>query len=153
MEEKIEYRMYFLTNYQLTGIQSGIQAGHAAIEYSLKYQDDEDYQEWARHNKTFIILNGGATNTNPDNLGTINRHLQTLKDNGIKVAEFYEPDLGDQLTAIAFLVEERVFNKLKYPDFDRELVTYKYQDEIEWINTIGKKNAFLRNFLSSFKLA
>ena len=56
MEEKIEYRTYFLTNYQLTGIQSGIQAGHAAIEYSLKYQDDEDYQEWARHNKTFIII-------------------------------------------------------------------------------------------------
>lgn len=153
MEEKIEYRMYFLVPYNLSPIQQGIQAGHSVVEYANKYFNDEDYQSWALNDKTFIILNGGTTNKSDVYFGTLNQHLRTLLDNNIKLAYFYEPDLGDQLTAIAFLVEEKVFNKVKYPDFDRESVIYKYQDEIQWINSIGEKNAFLRNFLSTFKLA
>lgn len=153
MEEKIEYRMYFLVPYNLSPIQQGIQAGHAAIEYSIISYYDEDYKSWALNDKTFIILNGGTTNTNPDKLGTLNKHLQTLKDNNIKLASFNEPDLGDQLTAICFLVEDKVYDKVKYPDFDQESVRFIYQDYETWRNNIGEKNVFLRNFLSTFKLA
>ena len=87
-----KFRMYGLVNYQLSGIQKGIQFGHAVVEYGLKYFNDPDYQEWANENKTFIILNGGTTNSDMLSLGTLNQHADFLKRLGIKFTEFYEPD-------------------------------------------------------------
>jgi hypothetical protein len=121
----LELRMYGFVNYQLTGIQKGIQYGHAVVEYGQLVKSDkkllETYNDWADNWKTFIILNGGTTNKKTsieDGLpfGTLNRHLLTLKENNIDFAYFEEPDLGDQLTAITFIVDERVFNTKKYPD-------------------------------------
>lgn len=87
--------------------------------------------------------------------------------------------LGDQLTAVVFIVDERVFNKKKYPDFE-DWVIEKYGDLItgdgsayqiarrikeskskedqkvylSWIKLIGgEKNVFLRDFLKNFRLA
>ncbi len=34
----------------------------------------------------------------------------------VQHATFHEPDLGDQLTAVVFLVDERVWNLDKWPD-------------------------------------
>ena len=109
--------------------------------------------------KTFIILNGGTTNNNESQLGTMNQYLQTLVDNEIKIETFHEPDLGNQLTAIVFLVDERVFNRIKYPDFETSVLgslnTWKYKREYKGcIKKIGgEKNVFLRNFLKNFRLA
>ena len=120
--KELELRMYGLVIYQLSGIQKGIQFGHAGFDYgqSAKFNGIEigKYDDWANNWKTVILLNGGTTNTNPTRLGTLNQHFQTLKDNLITCTPFYEPDLGDQLTAVAFIVDERVFNREKYPDFD-----------------------------------
>lgn len=155
-KEKLEYRMYGLVPYNISPIQQGIQFGHAVVEYGRKKRLVRGYKQWASKDKTFIILNGGTTNKNfsiDDGLpfGTLNKHLLTLIGNGIHVADFYEPDLGDQLTAIVFLVDERVFNKEKYPD-DNGLDLFE-----DW--TIGinekelKKILFLRTFLKQFRLA
>jgi hypothetical protein len=186
----LELRMYGLVPYQLTGIQQGIQYGHSKDQYAAHviehvmnwsidlttrqstYPDatnDEsivnNYLDWLTKWKTYIVLNGGTTNSNPNSLGTLNQHLQTLKDNGIFCSEFYEPDLGDQLTGIDFLVDERVFNKEKYPNFEfqdkqTDLLnpTFASADEEDkwntWVRYIGgKKNLFLRVFLSNFRLA
>jgi hypothetical protein len=151
MEREIKYRMYFLVPYNISPIQQAIQAGHSVVEYANKYFNDEDYQSWAIHDKTFIILNGGTTNKSDDYFGTLNQHLRTLIDNNIKLATFNEPDLGDQLTAICFLVEDKVYDKVKYPDGESDIT---YQEYCKWESSIGgSKNAWLRNFLSSFKLA
>jgi hypothetical protein len=112
----MELRMYGLVNYQLTGIQQGIQFLHGVVEYGQMAKELggtilTQYDEWANKHKTVILLNGGTTNKNPNNLGTLNKHLVTLKENGIFCSEFYEPDLGDQLTGVVFLVEEEVFLK------------------------------------------
>ena len=119
----MELRMYGLVNYQLTGIQMGIQFLHSTIEYSQSVKRKggdvlNHYNDWADNYKTVILLNGGTTNNNPDRLGSLNKHLQTLKENKIFCTEFSEIDIGDQLTSFTFLVDERVFNKKKYPDFD-----------------------------------
>jgi hypothetical protein len=179
MNSNLELRMYGLVNYQLTGIQKGIQFGHAVVEYGLKYFNTQLYQEWASNHKTFIIYNGGSTNTKKslnDSLpfGTMNRHLLTLIENNVELATFYEPDLGDQLTSIVFIIDERVFNKKLYPDFnefvklnydfDEKYINYndwinsplddKYKIALEWRNIIGgEKNIFLREFLSKFVFA
>ncbi len=177
--EFMEKRMYGLVNYQLTGIQKGIQFGHAVVEYAEKYfNKSKEYQDWSKNWKTFIILNGGTTNKRIDDfgfpIGTLNRHLITLENNNINLASFEEPDLGDQLTAIVFIVDERVFNKKKYPDFenyvensydfDKRYIDYNQwgssddTDKLnivkEWKNLLGgEENVFLRNFLFNFNLA
>ena len=165
-----EYRLYGLVPYQLTGMQGGIQFMHAAIEYANEFADTPEYYRWSRYDKTVIVLNGGTTNTNPNAQGTLNLHLTTLLQNEIKLAKFYEPDLGDQMTAIVFLVDDRVWDKENYPDYAvpyEELDRYKSNGKnIEllpsyksWVNNfsedtnIANKIIFLRTFLKQFRFA
>jgi hypothetical protein len=103
------------------------------------------------------VLNGGTTNTNlstEDGLpfGTLNRHLMTLDELNVRYEKFYEPDLGDQLTAIVFVVDERIFNKTKYPEpFD---IMLNLESKTNYIESIGGVNNYkLREFLKQFKLA
>ena len=190
--KKLELRMYGLTPYNISPIQQGIQFGHAVVEYGQKmkklpFNDIEvtkKYDDWADNWKTFIILNGGTTNHKTsleDGLpfGSLNNHLLTLMDNGIDFAQFNETDLGDQLTAVVFIVDERVFNRKKYPDFEDWVIdnygdlivgsgsAYQIANEIrnskskhdkkvyqEWVKLVGgEKNAFLKDFLKNFRLA
>ncbi len=58
----LEYRMYGIVPYNISEIQKGIQFGHAVVEYSLKHFKNEDFQEWAKKHKTFMVMNGGTTN-------------------------------------------------------------------------------------------
>jgi hypothetical protein len=173
-EMYLEYRMYGMVPYNMSPIQQGIQFGHAVVDYGRNIRDvntlEKIYNKWADKDKTFIILNGGTTNNNPDRLGTLNKHLNSLNDAGIIVQSFCEPDLGDQLTAIVFLVDERVFNKTPYPDFTTETLPWsrnkpseKQISELEaknienykhWVEKIGgEKNVFLREYLKPLRLA
>ena len=78
--------------------------------------------------------------------------------------------MGDQLTAFVFLVDERVFNRELYPDFQEEKLPYgvrkpskKVETELEernesnyqkWVEKIGgPTNAFLREYLKPLRLA
>jgi hypothetical protein len=202
MENKLELRMYGLVPYNISPIQQGIQFGHAVVEYGQKMKIigllnnehlgghnqslNTQYNDWADNWKTFIILNGGTTNNKTslkDGLpfGSLNNHLLTLMDNNVEFAQFNEPDLGDQLTAVVFIVDERVFNRKEYPNFEDwvmdnygELVrtdyytsSYMLAQKIknsdskadkkvyeEWVKLVGgEKNVFLRDFLKNFKLA
>jgi hypothetical protein len=196
MNEKLELRMYGLVPYNISPIQQAIQFGHAVVEYGQKIKLPTAltrmslnapfvYDDWANNWKTFIILNGGTTNhkLNDEGLpfGSLNNHVIELQNNCVDVATFCEPDLGDQLTAVVFIVDERVFNRKKYPDFE-DWVIENYGDLIRadsyakslsvarkirdskskedqkvynnWIKFVGgEKNVFLRDFLKNFKLA
>jgi hypothetical protein len=167
----LTYRMYGLVAYQLCGtIHAGIQFGHAVVDYGRSVsglrQEEGVYNKWADKDKTFIVLNGGTTNSNPERLGTLNQHLELMEANEVLYQAFHEPDLGDQLTAIAFLVDERVFDKVSYPDYEQlkfeEDPSYldsnhHGEEEMnynEWVKSIGgAKNAFLREFLKQFRFA
>ena len=166
-----QYRLYGLVPYQLTGMQGGIQFMHAAIEYANEFSDTPEYYRWSRYDKTVIVLNGGTTNTNADAQGTLNKHLTTLLENNItQLAKFYEPDLGDQMTAIVFLVDDRVWDKENYPDYEMpfaEKDVYKYNgrkiEELKsykaWVENFSEdpsaaaKIVFLRSFLKQFRFA
>lgn len=156
------YRMHGLVPYQLSGIQKGIQFGHAVVEYGLEFFDTEEYQQWAKNDKTFIILNGGTTNDTPMRLGTLQQSYFELTDRGIRVGEFHEPDLGDQMTAVVFLVDDRVFDREAWPDYDGiwyanghpETTAYrhwkmKFADTEEEADTI----VWMRDWLRNFRLA
>ncbi len=159
--KKKELRMYGLVPYQLTGIQQGIQHGHGVVEYASKHGNTAEYKDWAKNWKTFIILNGGTTNMSRSRPGSMNKHLHALKLLGVKLAEFHEPDLGDQLTAVVFILDERIFNKEKYPNFmswveqtdPLRVRTEKYNYR-KWVQFIGgEKNVKIRDLISKFRLA
>ena len=125
--------MYFFVPYNISDIQKGIQAGHAALEYAYIFKDDPDYIDFIKNDKTWIILNGGTTNSdltidyqyNVDNeddynfkyMGDLNNIADELYNNDIKFASFKEPDLNNALTAICFLADERVFNFKDFPTY------------------------------------
>lgn len=134
MEKKLELRMYGLVPYNISPIQQAIQFGHAVVEYGQNIKGTTIppmssnamfiYDDWANNWKTFIILNGGTSNhslnrySDEEYVGTMEQNLKTLEENGVDLATFYEPDLNDMLSAIVFIVDERVFNKKDYPDFE-----------------------------------
>jgi hypothetical protein len=195
MKEKLELRMYGLVPYNISPIQQSIQFGHAVVEYGqkMKYLGEHNqslntqYNDWADNWKTFIILNGGTSNHSINRyhqsdepfVGSMESNLVLLEQNGIEIATFYEPDLNDMLSAVVFIVDERVFNRKKYPDFE-DWVIDNYGDLIigngkeypitrrikesnskedqkvyqSWVKIIGgEKNVFLRDFLKNFRLA
>ena len=95
-------RMYFLVMYNLSQIQKGIQAGHAALEYSQKYKNDPEYLDFVKNHKTFIVLDGGSS-------GDMKKHLKTLNRWLIPCAEFREPDLNNSISAIACVLDEDTY--------------------------------------------
>jgi len=173
-EKYLITRMYGMVPYNLSPIQQGIQFGHAVVRYGRSVRGmgsiDEAFNRWADKHETFIILNGGTTNKDLSKLGTLNKHYHALLAVGVEVQDFYEPDLGDQLTAICFLVDERVFDKITYPDFIPETLPWGKRKPSEsqlaelevknnknyvlWVEKIGgERNAFLREYLKPLRLA
>ena len=178
-----KWRMYGFTPYNMSPIQKAIQFGHAVVEYMVKYRTSLNSSavinclEWAEKNKTFIILNGGTTNMNIDRFGTMNMHLEFLQDEfpDWPLATFHEPDFGDQLTAVVFLVPEQVYNKKKFPDWIDVVRLFpeceEFQSEnlrdyaeamkneehelyLAWVkNTGGDQIVKMREFIQPFKLA
>lgn len=167
MKEVLRQRMYHLVLYNISPIQQGIQSYHAGIEYALIYWKTKEFQRWAKKDKTVIVLNGGTSNKEGKsvydetfeitNFGSMEKHLHTLGTNDILCTPFYEPDLNNATTAIAFLADERVWDKEKYPDPERKMIGGKeYSDKIfyeDMTNLYGEDVAFLRIFLSPFRLA
>lgn len=164
-KNRLEQRMYGIVPYNLSPIQQGIQFGHAVVEYGLENSLSMAYLDWAKYDKTFIILNGGTTNDkfkDGEYLGSLNNHRLSLINAGIKIADFEEPDLNDALTAVVFLVDERVFNKKKYPDYEGTCYedgtptpTAYYEWKMKFADTEKEADqiVFLRDFLKPLKLA
>jgi hypothetical protein len=108
-------------------------------------------------------LNGGTTNTSNASYGSLNTYDDILGINGVKRSKFYEPDLGDQLTAIVFLVDDRVFDRVAWPDYSgiyhmdgkTPLESEYYKWKMKFAETESEANQiiFLREFLSKLKLA
>jgi len=180
--EYLELRMYFFVPYNISEIQKGIQAGHAALEYANKYSNCSLFKNFVINHKTWIILNGGTTNNGQHNssniekpIGTLNEIENELVSNKIKHAVFFEEDLNDAMTAICFIADERVWNYKDHPNYGDYLINKKYVEEGKeiislksneelkkmfpiqyeyWIDFIGgEKNVFLRELIKNFKLA
>lgn len=163
MSEDLELRMYFFVPYNISDIQKGIQAGHAALEYANTYGSSEKYKDFIENHKTWIILNGGTTNNNYDGddmyVGSLNNIVNELMNNNIECEIFNEPDLNDALTAVCFIADERVFNFKKYPDIEyfeeHDVINDNNKNIYErWVDFMGgEKNVFLRELIKNKKLA
>lgn len=180
----LRQRMYVLVERHLDGINKGIQAAHAVAEliYNILSSDEnnqvekEKYLQWQNVDKTMILLNGGISRggkkylmngineVDLENIGDMERMVRDLKQHNVKFATFCEPDLNDALTAIAFLVDERVWDKEKYPDcygLDTETFVEVFssawldtQSYAKWVEKIGgPTNVWLRDMVLTKRLA
>lgn len=115
----LELRMFGFVPYNISEIQKGIQFGHGVVEYSILLGDTKLYKKWATDWKTFIILNGGTSNNGHSIFpkGSMEILNISLLQNGIRFSKFHEPDLNFMLSSLNFIVDERVFNREKYPDY------------------------------------
>lgn len=130
---KNELRMYFFVMYNLSGIQKGIQAGHAALEYATKFKDDPDYIDFVQNHKTFIVLDGGGSNEMVE-------RLIELGDLRIPYAYFKEPDLNNSMSAIAFILKDHEF-----------ACTSEECDEDQWWYNADAKRRY--DYIRRFRLA
>lgn len=162
VESKVVYeqRMYSLVLRQLNPIQKGVQTTHAVVEYANKYGSDEEYRQWAETDKTLIMLDGGTY----QEMMSI---YETLKELGIKFADFQEPDLNYLTTSITFLADEIVWNREQYPSWEslsqcpcvidgnmQAPDPNDYMSYNEWVDMMGGVvNVELRKLIFSKKLS
>lgn len=145
----MEYRMYCLVLRQLNGINKGIQAAHACLEYANAFHNELDYQKYINVDKTLIMLDGGTFH----DLVDIDNQLCNF---GVNHAFFAEPDLGDIITAVCFIADERVWDREKYAlsleDYENQFDFHG--NENEWIEYVGgDKNALLIDILRGKRLS
>ena len=154
----MKYRMYSIVLRHLSGIQKGIQHGHSKDEFESQYRETKEYKTWLEYDKTVVLL---ETNSTLQLLTALN----DLMTNKIRVSSFIEPDLGNIITSISFIVEESVWDRVNYPDASFT-ITYSSIDSIRErtiahdaaqmkanIDKYGDKVAFLKDFLIKFELA
>lgn len=178
-----DWRMYFFVMYNLSEIQKGIQAGHAAMEYARHFGGDDAFREFAKYDKTFVLLNGGTSNEGERSMygmepamGSMEELEMELKKTDANYAWFREPDANWSLTALAFLAERRVYDREQYPDFPQymgdhgvsaqEIVEYNMLPNDspmpvkhakmfgDWLQSVGGSvNAALRGLIAGRRLA
>lgn len=131
IEEKVlNVRMYFFVPYNISEIQRGIQAGHAALRYARLFSvEHPEVWDFVDNHETWIVLNGGTMNDSRDFegkvAGTMNQIGDELQENDIRFSYFLEPDMNMGLSALCFLCSEQVFNRKDYPDFVDWLLNVK----------------------------
>lgn len=93
-------KLYVIVRKDLSPSQRAVQAGHAVAEFLLR----GPFSRWS--NGTLVYLGVKGLNQ----LENLKYKLQSLD---IPFTEFREPDVGDQVTAIATDQNCELFNKLR----------------------------------------
>lgn len=91
-------RLYVLVRSDLSAAYSSVQAGHALAEFMLRHPG-----RWS--NETLVYLS-------VKNETELERWGDLLRASGAAVAEFHEPDIDNQLTAIAAQGADRMLRRL-----------------------------------------
>lgn len=151
--KKFEWRLYSLVNLYMSGIHAGIQTGHAAVDMGVKYSQGmfsptavDNYNLWAMHHKTFVILEGGQMN----NLLRVEELFQTYAGS-FPYAYFRETEdaLNNALTAVAIVVPEWIF---KYDvETDNGKYTYEEDGVVETVHLSGPQILIAKE-LRSYRL-
>lgn len=143
-----KYRMYSLVLRQLNPIQKGVQSAHSIVEYINKFYKSSEYIQWVNVDKTIIMLDGGTYQE-------LKECRDVLQDLEVPYASFHEKDLGNIVTSISFLVEDKVWDTKAYPVNEEELddISSDFEDPVWLIMMGGKRNLDLRKFLLSKRLS
>jgi peptidyl-tRNA hydrolase len=93
-------KIYLVVRGDLSPAQQAVQSAHALTEFIFNHMSIA--QDWYASSKTLVLLSV------PDREG-LERLYRKALDRGFKVAPFFEPDIGHELTAIALEPSTRNF--------------------------------------------
>lgn len=159
--------MYGVVIRHLSGIQKGIQYQHAVQEYANAFQKDKEHIQWAKEDKTAVILECHSTNNeiSASNMAQMQTLLAELVGLEWKFASFKEPDLNDTMTSIVFLADDRVWDRENYPDWKTVVYESRLREDSAlesesnpfykvWLQRVGgPRIAQMKKILSPYKLA
>jgi hypothetical protein len=134
------YRFYAFVHFMLSDIQKGIQTGHCSNDLLVKYETKSKLHkmaiDWAKNDKTYIVLNGGNSET------LQNHHNFLSNQNKYPTCTFREDEdsLRGIMTCVGILLPSSVWNVTHDKDSD----TYVSQSDDE-INKFGLKHFGLGN--------
>lgn len=95
-------RLYVLVRKDLNYSSPAVQAGHVVAKFCLNSYEGE---KWNNHTLIYLGV---------DNLKELYRWCFKLEKKDLKYVEFHEPDMNNELTAIAILVDDgKIFRNLK----------------------------------------
>ena len=111
-----ELRLYTFVNFYLSSIQQGIQSAHVTHSLFVKYPTFESNSilwDWAKNDKTMIVLNGGA---GPDIRGAFEQISQLGIEHftvPLPFECFYEDDsLNGMMTAVGVVVPRSLWETI-----------------------------------------
>ena len=90
--------MYVITRDDLSVGYQAVQSSHAAIDFVIKYP--ELAREWHERSNYLVILSVPSESE-------LQQVVQTLTDRNLLFQPFHEPDIDNQLTAVAIEPSER----------------------------------------------
>jgi hypothetical protein len=94
-------KLYVITRSDLELPYQGVQAGHAVSRWS---RVNPDHLWWDNETMAYLVV---------DDESHLKRWCEKLKVRGYDFIEFHEPDIGNQLTAIACYSDDKIFRGLK----------------------------------------
>ena len=119
--KQVHPKLIVITRRDLAPGYQAVQAAHASIEF--QYEHSEIAKEWNNHSKYLVFLS-------VENEQELYKYLERIQFYDIKHSTFFEPDLGNQLTAIAIEPSEasqkltsRLPLVLKELNFNKNLTT------------------------------
>ena len=96
----MQHKLYVITRKDLSKSQQAVQAGHALAEYLLNNR----LTNWDNGTLVYLKVN---------NEGELKRLTNDLNWSNIPHVSFKEPDIGNQLTAIASLGGNEFFESMR----------------------------------------
>lgn len=93
-------KLYVLVRKDLPKSYQAVQAGHAVAQWLIDNPD----QEWNNHTLIYLGVNNEAE--------LQEWYLDLLDFSDLDPVPFYEPDIGNQLTAIAVYADDKEFSNL-----------------------------------------
>ena len=96
------HKMFVLIRKDLPSTYRGVQGGHALAEFLLRHPVQG--QEWNNHTLIYLGI---------ENQASLEEWSQKLTEKGIIHVGFREPDIGNELTAIATYGNEEEYKCLR----------------------------------------
>jgi hypothetical protein len=102
-------KLYVITRNDMDFVYQGVQLGHGVGSFMVAHPD----HPWKNHTLVYLEV---------DDLKELERWVQKLQMRGHVFTTFYEPDIGDKLTAIACHTDSNIFSRLRmWGDKQREI--------------------------------
>ncbi len=95
-------KLFVLIRKDLSVAQQGIQAGHAVAEWCKRWQFYGN-QDWDNQTLVYVTV---------PNLEHLHIWMRKCTQNGLVGTGFKEPDINNEITAIACLTDGNLFDKL-----------------------------------------